>query len=104
MRQLRNSRHHLIPQHWRELEWNNIPENIRQLTENFHRGFHTVFQDATPIQRLRMSLEADKQVLHPDVYLEISRVLQRFEKIEINVYDPRCFNSDKFMKKCHLNA
>lgn len=93
--------HHRIPETW----WGNLqPNNALYLRENVHRALHTLFQDDTPIQRIRRSLEADKPVLHPDVYLEISRVLQRFEKIEMNVYDPTCFNSDKFLKKCHSNA
>ena len=49
------------------------------LKENVHRAVHTIFQDETPIQRLRSMLEADKPVMRPNIYLEISNVLKKFE-------------------------
>lgn len=70
-----------------------------QLRQNVHRALHTLFQDDTPIQRLRRSLEADKTVLIPEVYSQISDILRRFERREIEVYEPDCFNSDEFLKK-----
>lgn len=44
-------------------------------------------------------IDIDKSTLHPDVYAEINKVLTRFEALEINVYDPRLFDSDLFLKR-----
>lgn len=70
-----------------------------QLRENVHQAVHTIFQDATPIQRLRRMIDIDKSTLHPDVYAEINKVLSRIEQIEMNAYDPRLFDSDLFLKR-----
>lgn len=88
--------HHRLPEAW---WWNLRPNNAMQLRQNVHRALHTLFQDDTPIQRLRRSLEADKTVLIPEVYSQISDILRRFERREIEVYEPDCFNSDEFLKK-----
>ena len=72
------------------------------LKENVHRAVHTLFQDETPIQRLRRLIEADKPVMRPEVYQEISNAIKKFEWIiEIWVYEPDCFNEDKFYNKFH---
>lgn len=61
---------------------------------------HTIFQDDTPIQRQRRLLEADKSSMLPDVYLALSNTLKRFEwLIELEVYEPDCFNADKFFTR-----
>lgn len=70
------------------------------LRENVHRAVHTIFQDETPVQRLRTLLEADKPVMRPNIYLEISNVLKKFEwLIEMWVYEPDCFNEDTFYSR-----
>ena len=69
------------------------------LSENVHRALHTVFANDTPIQRIRRSLEVDKTTMSPLVYQELSEVLRRFEKIEIEIYKPEIFNPDKFRNK-----
>lgn len=89
--------HHLLPRSW---WWNLQPNNVAHLKENVHRAVHTLFSDATPIQRLRTALEVDKTVLQPDVYQEISNILKRFEGlIEVDTYEIKCFNRDKFMRR-----
>lgn len=88
--------HHRLPSAW---GWNLRPNNAMKLRENVHRALHTLFEDDTPIQRLRRSLEADKTVLIPEVYKQISDILRRFERREIEIYEQDCFNSDKFLKK-----
>lgn len=89
--------HHLLPQAW---GWNLRPNNTVRLKENVHRAVHTLFSDATPIQRLRTALEVDKTVLQPDVYQEINNILKRFEGlIEVDTYEIDCFNRDKFMRR-----
>ena len=75
MRQPRNSRHHLIPQHWKELEWANCPENIRQLTENFHRAFHAVFQNREPHNQIDYLLAFNSPVLQPHVIHEVKKIM-----------------------------
>lgn len=88
--------HHRLPQSW---GGNLRPNNAMNLKENVHRAVHTVFQDDTPIQRIRRMLESDKPVMQPDVYRAISTTLQRFEgKIEIQSYEKDCFNIDKFQQ------
>lgn len=89
--------HHRLPESW----WGNLqPNNALHLRQNVHRALHIVFENATPIQRIRRSLEADKPVLSPDIYLALSNTLKRFEWIqEIESYDPKCFNSDKFIRQ-----
>ena len=80
--------------------WNSMPQNIVMLRENVHQALHTIFGQDTPIQRLRRLIEVDKTTLHPDVYKEIDKVLARYEwAMEIQIYDPRIFNSDKFLKQ-----
>jgi hypothetical protein len=88
--------HHRLPSSW---GGNLQPNNAMRLRENLHRALHTIFQDDTPIQRLRTSLEADKTVMIPEVYKVISDVLRRFERREIEVYEPDCFNADKFLTR-----
>jgi hypothetical protein len=69
------------------------------LRENVHQSLHTVFQNATPIQRIRRTLEMDKTVLHPDIYTAISRTLQRFEgQMEVLSYEKACIDEDKFIQ------
>ena len=91
------TRHHKLPESW---GWYLKPNNTALLKENVHRAVHTIFQDDTPIQRLRRAIEADKTVLQPDVYREISNILKRFEGlIEVDTYEIDCFNRDKFMRR-----
>lgn len=89
--------HHKLPESF----WGNLrPNNTVQLKQNIHRALHTIFQDDTPIQRIRRSLEVDKTVLQPDVYLAISDTLKRFEGlIEVDTYEIDCINRDKFIKR-----
>lgn len=88
--------HHRLPDSW---GWNLRPNNAMKLRQNVHRALHTVFQDDTPIQRLRRSLEADKPVILPSAYMLIHDSLRRLEELEIEIYEPDCFNSDKFLHK-----
>lgn len=89
--------HHKLCQTW----WgNSLPQNIVMLREKVHQAVHTVFQDDTPVQRIRRTIEADK-LTYPDVYDAVDNVLKRFEWVmnEVRVYDPRILDSDKFIKK-----
>ena len=88
--------HHKITQaYW----WNSLPNNIVEIRENVHRAIHTLFSEATPVKRIRQLIEADR-LTYPDVYEAIDRVLKRFEgTMEINAYDPRLLDSDKFLRK-----
>lgn len=89
--------HHKLPE---SFGWNLRPNNTIQLRQNVHRAVHQIFEDDTPIQRLRRLLEVDKTVMNPWVYLEISNVLRKFEWIiEYQSYEPDCFNVDQFMKR-----
>ena len=89
--------HHRIPSSW---GGNLRPNNAMNLKENYHRALHTIYQDDTPIQRIRRTLEADKSVMRPDIYLALSNTLKRFEwLIELEVYEPDCFNADKFFTR-----
>jgi len=89
--------HHKLPESY---GWNLRPNNTIQLKQNVHRALHTLFADDTPIQRIRRSLEVDKTVLRPDIYLALSNTLKRFEwLIELESYEPDCFNADKFYRK-----
>lgn len=89
--------HHRVPESW---GGNLRPNNAMNLRQNIHRSLHTIFQDATPIQRIRKVLEADKPVMQPEVYLAISNVLKTFEgKPEIQSYEKDCFNIDKFLQR-----
>lgn len=73
------------------------------LKENYHRALHTIYQDDTPIQRIRRTLEADKTAMRPDIYLALSNTLKRFEwLIELEVYEPDCFNADKFFTRLNI--
>lgn len=75
MKQPRNSRHHLIPQHWVELLGNSNPENIRMLTERFHRAFHTIFQNREPHNQLDYLLAFNSSVLQSNVIKEIKNII-----------------------------
>lgn len=89
--------HHKLPQSW---GWNLQRNNTVILKENVHRALHTLFQDDTPIQRIRRALEADKTVLQPEIYLALSNTLKRFEwVIELDIYEPNCFNRDQFVRR-----
>lgn len=89
--------HHKIPE---SFGGNLRPNNTVNLKENVHRALHTLYQDDTPIQRIRRTLEVDKTALRPDIYLALSNTLKRFEWIiELEVYEPDCFNADKFFTR-----
>ena len=90
------TKHHILCESW---GWYLRPNNVLLLRENVHRAVHTLFSDNTPIQRLRTSLEADKTVMIPEVYKVISDTLRRFERREIEIYEPDCFNADKFLTR-----
>lgn len=89
--------HHKLPQSY-GWYWN--PNNLVLLRDSVHRWIHSVFQDDTPIQRIRRLIEVDKTVMRPDVYQAINETLKRFEGlIEYQSYEPDCINIDKFMKQ-----
>ena len=89
--------HHKLPE---SFGWNLRPNNTINLRENIHRSLHTIFQNDTPIQRLRRLLEVDKTVMRPEVYLALSDTLKKFEWIiEYQSYESDCINVDKFMKQ-----
>lgn len=96
-------KHHIITVHHKipHAFWGNLkPDNAIHLRENIHRSIHTIFQDDTPIQRIRRLLEVDKSTMHPEVYQVLHETLRKYEWIlEHDVYRPELFNSDKFLQR-----
>ena len=91
--------HHILPS---SFGWHSRPNNLIHLKENVHRAVHTIFQDDTPIMRLRRMIETDKRVLNPEVYLAISNTIKQFEWIvEPQVYEKDCIDYDKFVTRYH---
>lgn len=89
--------HHKLPE---SFWWNLRPNNTVNLRQNIHRSLHTIFENDTPIQRIRRLIEVDKTVMRPEVYQAINETLKRFEwLIEYQSYEPDCINIDKFMKQ-----
>lgn len=91
------TQHHKLPQSF----WGyGKPNNLILLRDSVHRWIHSVFQDDTPIQRIRRLIETDKTVMRPDVYQAINETLRRFEWIiEYESYEPDCFSIDTFMQR-----
>ena len=89
--------HHILPVvYW----WYWKPNNLVLLRDSVHKWLHSVFQDNTPIQRIRRLIETDKTVMRPDVYQAINKTLRRFEGlVEYQSYEPDCFSIDTFMKR-----
>lgn len=91
------TQHHIVCQAW---GWRTVPNNIVWLRQNIHQAVHTVFQDDTPIQRLRRILESDKISLSPATYLAISNTLKRYEwVIELSAYEDGVVNVDQFYRR-----
>ena len=89
------TRHHKLPVSFWGL---GASRNIILLKENVHIAIHMIFQNDTPIQKLRKMLEADKSVLWPDVYMALSSVLQWFEgEEEYKHYDQHCIDVRRFI-------
>lgn len=89
--------HHKLPE---SFGGNLRPNNTISLRQNIHRSLHTIFENDTPIQRIRRLIEVDKTVMRPEVYQAINETLKRFEGlIEYQSYEPDCINIDKFMKQ-----
>ena len=96
------TQHHILCQSF----WGNShTNNLVWLRENIHQAIHTIFQDDTPIMRLRRLLETDKRVMIPSVYLTISNTLKRFEWIvEPTSYEEWCIDIDRFYKRLSRNG
>lgn len=75
MKPLKDSKHHLIPQHGRELEGSNLPENIRMLSEKFHRSFHHVFANREPHNQIDYLLSFNASVLQAHVIKEVKAIM-----------------------------
>lgn len=89
------TQHHILPE---SFWWLSKPNNLVMLRESIHRWIHSVFQDDTPIQRIRRLIETDKRVMRPDVYHTINNTLKQFEwLLEYKSYEQDCFNIDSFM-------
>ena len=93
--------HHRLPE---SFWWKWVPDNIVMLRENVHRAVHTVYQDDTPIKRIRRRLEEDKDVFLPEVYNVLNDVLTRFERRETEVYKRHTFDIDTFIKRLKRNG
>lgn len=92
------TRHHIIANAaW----WTSNPSNIVLLRDSVHRWIHSVFWASTPVQQIRKLVELDRPVIKHHFYAELNRILNILEREEYCVYEPDCFNLEKFKDRNH---
>lgn len=89
------SRHHKLCQ-YHGGTWQ--PENIIKLNNHVHEAFHIVFGHETIVAELQHLINMNASAMNPELVADLRKVLYHYRgKKEIDAYNPRCVNPDKFL-------
>ena len=71
--------HHLVP---KSLGGSNAPANIRRIHDNFHRAFHQVFENRSPIGQIAMITDLNAPCLTMDFCVRVNELLKDSQDID----------------------
>jgi len=64
--------HHLLP---KSRGGSNLPVNVRRVNDNFHRAFHRVFENRSPIEQIAMIANLNSPCLTMDFCEKVNTLL-----------------------------
>ena len=79
----KTSSHHLLPKS-KKGTW--CKENRIDLKENYHRSFHKVFENDTPIEQIERILKLNESAIQWDFKADIEKVIELYKDLYYHLW------------------